>query len=63
MLDAPSFCGLEGKDEKSTLEALRLFMQATLTEFVRGRYHESENVLGEECFGHWMVDEYDQLKA
>jgi hypothetical protein len=38
-------------------------MQATLTEFVRGRYHESENVLGEECFGHWMVDEYDQLKA
>lgn len=62
LLDAPEYCGLEGKDQKPTLEALRLFMKAGITEFVRGRYHAEENIVGEDCFGDWMVEEFDENK-
>ena len=63
LLDAPEYCALEDKASKPTLEALRLFLKAGITEFVRGYYHESENIVGEDCFGDWMVQEFDNGKA
>ena len=42
---------------------IRVIIRDSLSEFVRGRYHEAEPVLSEDCFGDWMVDDYNQIVA
>lgn len=59
LLDAPAKCELENKDQKPTLEALRLFAGEGMREFSRGFYGEGHDIIGEECFGEWMAEEWN----
>ena len=63
MFHAPKRCHLAKGDEMSTLHELRLIAQTSVKSWAQGYYQESGDVVSDECFGEWMHDSFEKIKA
>ena len=57
--DKPTYCNTN--TVTSGIEAFQPMAKTYFSEFERGVYHSEEAIIGDECFGHWLVEDSAKL--